>query len=152
MLATQKDAPSFGYQINNYEHCLQSATLALKDGLDDETVVVSLFHDLGFVTCNETHGAFAADFLRPHISERNAWMLERHTHFQALHCPTYPGIDTEVREKWRGHPHFEWAAEWVRKYDIGTIVADVENAPLTAFEPMVQRVFARPPQEPPLPD
>lgn len=38
------------------------------------------------------------------------------------------------------------------EYDIGTTVADRENAPLTAFEPMVQRVFARPPKEPPLPD
>ena len=128
MLAVQKDAPTFGYQINNYEHCLQSATLAMRDGQDEETVVVSLFHDLGFVTCNETHGLFAAEFLRPYVSERNAWMLERHMIFQALHCPTYPGVDTQAREKWRGHPHFEWAAEWVRKYDIGTIAACDTNA------------------------
>ena len=152
MLAVQKDAPTFGYQINNYEHCLQSATLAMRDGQDEETVVVSLFHDLGFVVCNDTHGHFAADLLRPYVSERNTWMLERHMIFQALHCPTFPGVDVHAREKWRGHPHFEWAAEWVRKYDIGTIIAEVENAPLSAFEPMVQRVFGRPPKALPLPD
>jgi len=149
MLAAQKDAPSFGYQINNYEHCLQSASLALRAGEDEETVVVSLFHDLGFVVCNETHGEFAAAMLRPYVSERSAWMLERHMIFQALHCPTYPGVDIDAREAWRGHPHFEWTAEWVRKYDIATIAAEVENMPLRAFEPMVRRIFARPPNRGP---
>jgi len=152
MLVAQKDAPSFGYQINNYEHCLQSATVALQDGQDEETVVVSLFHDLGFVTCNENHGVFAAALLRPYISERNAWMLERHMIFQAIHCPTFPGVDVDGRERWRGHPHFDWAAEWVRKYDIATIVDGVQNAPLSDFEPMVHRIFARPPRDIPQPD
>lgn len=152
MLAAQKDAPSFGYQINNYEHCLQAATLALREGEDEETIVVSLFHDLGFVTCNESHGEFAAAMLRPYVSERSTWMLERHMIFQAIHCPTYPGVEVDAREKWRGHPHFDWTAEWVRKYDIATIDAEIENAPLSTFEPMVRRVFARPPKAMPLPD
>jgi len=152
MLAAQKDAPSFGYQINNYEHCLQAATLALREGEDEETIVVSLFHDLGFVTCNESHGEFAAAMLRPYVSERSTWMLERHMIFQAIHCPTYPGVEVDAREKWRGHPHFDWTAEWVRKYDIATIDAEIENAPLSTFEPMVQRIFARPPKAMPLPD
>ncbi len=152
MLAAQKDAASFGYQINNYEHCLQAATLALRDGQDEETVVVALFHDLGFVTCNDSHGDFAAALLRPYVSERAVWMLERHMHFQTIHCPTFPGIDTEVRERWRGHPWFEWTADWVRKYDIASIDAGIENAPLSAFEPMVHRVFGRPPQAPPIPE
>ena len=152
MLAVQKDAPSFGYQINNYEHCLQSATMAMRDDQDEETIVVSLFHDLGFVTCNDSHGAFAAELLRAFVSERCVWTLQRHMIFQAVHCPTFPGVDVDAREKWRSHPHFEWAAEWVRKYDIGTIVAEIENAPLSVFEPMVQRVFARPPRPSALPD
>lgn len=152
MLTAQKDSPSFGYQINNYEHCLQSATMALQDNQDEETIVVSLFHDLGFVTCNETHGTFAAELMRPYISDKNYWMLQRHMHFQTIHCPTYPGIDTEVREKWRGHSHFEWAADWVRKFDIGSIMAGMENAPLEVFEPMVHRFFGRTPRDIPLPD
>ncbi|MEQ8697430.1 MAG: hypothetical protein RLT05_12815 [Bauldia litoralis] len=151
MLAAQKDAPSFGYQINNYEHCLQAATMALRDEQDEETVVVTLLHDLGFVTCNDSHGDFAAALLRPYVSERAVWMLERHMYFQTVHCPTYPDIDTAVRERWRGHPWFEWSADWVRKYDIASIDAAIENAPLSVFEPMVHRIFARPPEAPPIP-
>lgn len=151
MLVAQKDAPSFGYQISNYEHCLQAATFALQDGQDEETIVVTLFHDLGFVTNNETHGEFAAQFLRPYVDDKHVWTLERHMYFQTVHLPTYPGADMTVREKWRGHQWFEWAADWVRKYDIASIDANAETAPLSVFEPMVHRIFERTPREIPLP-
>jgi hypothetical protein len=45
LLSASKDAPTYGYEINNYQHCLQSATMALRDGHDEETLVVALFHD-----------------------------------------------------------------------------------------------------------
>jgi predicted HD phosphohydrolase len=151
MLAVQAEAPTFGYRINNYEHCLQSATMALADGLDEETVVVSLFHDLGFITNNQTHGEFAAALLRPYVSERNVWMLERHMYFQTAHCPGNARLDPDLRERWRGHPDFAYAAEWVAKYDATSIDPNTENAPLGVFAPLVQRVFARPPKAPPLP-
>ena len=152
MLVAQKDAPSFGYQINNYEHCLQAATLAHQAGEDEETVVVSLFHDLGFVACNDSHGEFSAALLRPIVSEKHFWMLERHMHFQALHCATHPAADPRVREKWRGHLYFEYTARWVADYDQNSICSDVESMPLAAFEPMVHRIFGRTPKAPPLPD
>ena len=152
MLAASRDAPGFGYQVNNYEHCLQAATLALKDGQDEETVVVTLFHDIGFVTCNETHGDFAAELLRPYVDDKHVWTLQRHMYFQAIHCTTCPGVDGDVREKWRGHPWFDWAADWVRKYDLASVDAGLETAPITVFEPMVHRIFGRTPKTAPLPD
>lgn len=147
MLAAQKDAPSFGYQVNNYEHCLQAAALALRAGEDDEMVVCTLFHDIGFIVCNECHGEFAAQMLRPFVSERNFWMLERHMYFQSIHHIHHPHADLNMRERWRGHPFFEYTAEWVAKYDQSTINAGFENASLADFEPMVRRVFARVPRE-----
>jgi predicted HD phosphohydrolase len=152
MLAAQADAPTFGYQINNYEHCLQAATLALQDGAEEEDIVVALFHDLGFVTNNENHGDFAATFMKSYISDRNVWMLERHMYFQAVHCAAHPNIDPNVRERWRGHPHFEYAANWVARYDVPSINPDIENAPLETFAPMVERLFAVPRRAIPLPD
>ncbi|NKB57410.1 MAG: phosphohydrolase [Alphaproteobacteria bacterium] len=152
MLTAQASAPTFGYQINNYEHCLQAATLALQDGADDEDIVVALFHDLGFVTNNENHGEFAAAFLKSYISDRNVWMLERHMYFQAVHCATHPAVDPDVRERWRGHPHFEYAANWVARYDVPSINPDFENAPLDTFIPMVERLFATLRRDIPLPD
>jgi predicted HD phosphohydrolase len=146
MLDASRHAPSFGYQINNYRHCLQSATMCLRDGHDEETIVVALFHDLGFICCPETHGAFAADLLAPYISEANDWMLRHHAVFQQVHAVTFPGLNPDEREKWRGHPHFDWTADFVAKYDQNAIDPAYDDLSLEDFVPMVQRVFARPPR------
>lgn len=140
--ATRADA-GFGYLVNNYQHCLQSATLAHRDGLDEEDVVVALLHDIGFVAADETHGDFAAALLAPHICERNHWMLRHHAAFQNVHCPGLPGVDLNAREQWRGHEHFEWTARFVADYDQAAIDPDFECLPLEFFEPMVRRLFLR---------
>jgi predicted HD phosphohydrolase len=145
MLASQEHDPSFGYLVNNYRHSLQSATMALRDGLPEEDVVVCLLHDVGFIACPTNHGEFAAALLGPYVSERNVWMLQRHGIFQNVHSPYLPGVDPHERERWRGHPHFEWAATFVDRYDQACCDPHYDCAPLSVFEPLVQRVFARPP-------
>ena len=144
LLRTLEADPSWGYAINIFEHCLQSATMLLRDGHDEETVVVGLLHDIGFTICPETHGAFAGALLAPYVDPRHVWMLERHGIFQLHHCHEHPDADPHERERWRGHPHFEWAAEYVERYDQNAIDPAVGWAPLATFEPMVRRVFAAP--------
>ena len=146
MLRAQEHEPSFGYPINNYRHCLQSATLAYRDGQDEETVVVALLHDLGFDVCPERHGAFAAALLSPYVSERHVWMLEHHQVFQDHHVREHydAALDREARNRWRGHPHFDWTAAFVARYDQAAMDEEYDILPLEHFEPMVRRVFARP--------
>ena len=151
MLACQKDDPSFITTTNNFYHCLQTATRMLQAGLSDEDVTVGLLHDVGFIVCNETHGEFSAALLRTCVSERNYWMLTRHAIFQQYHCHDLPGNDRNARDRWRGHPHFAWTAEFVEKFDQCTISYDEEILPLDAFEPIVRRVFSRPAAEPSYP-
>jgi predicted HD phosphohydrolase len=147
MLKASRDAPTFGYLINNYEHCLQTATLLHEDGHDEETVVTGLLHDIGFTVCSEDHGRFAADLLRPHVSERNIWALEHHEMFQRVHLHGYFDVEDPAfineRDRWRDHPHYAWTAEFVARYDITTIDPNVESLPIESFEPMVRRVFSR---------
>ncbi|MES2911864.1 MAG: phosphohydrolase [Pseudomonadota bacterium] len=146
MLAASEHDPSFGYMVNNYRHSLQSATMALRDGLDEEDVVVCLLHDIGFVACPATHGEFAAELLGGYVSDRNYWMLQRHAIFQNVHSPQLPGVNMNERERWRGHPHFEWAATFVEKYDQAACDPDYDCASLATFEPMVQRLFSKRPK------
>ena len=146
LLRCQKDDPGYIYTVNNYHHCLQTATRMLRADLSDEDVTVGLLHDIGFITCNETHGEFAAALLRPYISERNHWMLTRHALFQQFHCYDLDGCDRHAREQWRGHPNFAWTAEFVEKFDQNTINYDEEMLPLEAFEPIVRRVLSQPPE------
>lgn len=143
--------PSFGYQVNNFRHCLQAATAALQDGRDEEYVVVALLHDIGFTLCPTNHGPFAGALLGPYVSEASLWMLDHHQHFLAHHCHDHPeeDFDEHARERWRGHPHFALTAEFVARFDQATIMPGQPEAPLAVFAPMVQRIFARPPR--PLP-
>ena len=143
LLTQQKDDPGYVYTVNNYYHCLQTATRMLRDDLPEEDVVVGLFHDVGFITCNQTHGEFAAALLRPFISEKNHWMLVRHAVFQQYHCYELDGCDRHQRDKWKGHPYFDWTVEFVAKYDQRTINYDEEILPLETFEPMVRRFFSK---------
>ena len=151
LLAASAQDPSFGYQVNNYRHCVQAATLAMRDGRDEEYVVMALLHDIGFIACPQNHGAFAAQLLAPYVGDDLVWLLERHMYFQSLHCRELDGNDRFVRDRWRGHPAFVATAEFVARYDQNTISPDLPEAPLSVFEPMVQRVFARPPRSLPLP-
>lgn len=146
LLECQKEDTSYIYTINNYYHCLQTATRMLRDGCPEEDIVVGLLHDIGFITCNETHGDFAAALMRPYVSERNHWMLIRHAAFQQYHCHDLDGCDRHVRDQWKGHPHFSWTAEFVEKYDQTTINNDEEILPIEAFESMVGRIFSRTPR------
>ncbi len=146
LLRASRNAPSFGYAINNYEHCLQTATLLHRDGYDDESIVTGLFHDVGFIVCPDEHGQFAANLLRSVVSEKQIWMLEHHEIFQRIHLHEYPDWNEQnfirERDQWRGHEYFEWTETFVEKYDIVAIDPNVENLPIEFFEPIVQRVFS----------
>jgi predicted HD phosphohydrolase len=146
MLAVQRDDPSFGYAVNNYRHCVQAATLALRDGRDDEYVVAALLHDVGFVTCPTSHGAFAAALLGPYVSDATRWLLARHADVQTLFCRSCPGNDVARAERWRGHPHFAATLDFVARYDIATIAPGLPEADLDDLAPRVHRILARPPR------
>ena len=105
LLSASEHDPCFGYQVNNYRHCLQSATMVLRDGLPEEDVVVALLHDVGFIACPLLHGDFAATLLGAYVSERNHWMLRHHATFQNLHSPHMPGVNQHERERWPNPDH-----------------------------------------------
>ena len=144
MLKVQKDDSSYGFRVNNYRHCLQSATMVYRDGGDDESIVVALFHDLGFNVCPDNHGEFSATLLANYISEQHYWMLRHHAAFLNYHAKTHSSVDWNAREQYRGHPHYEYTADWVARYDQTSIQTQYDTAPLDYFEPFVYRVFSRP--------
>ena len=142
LLTVSAEDASFGYRVNMYKHALQSATMALRDGLSPEDVVVALFHDVGYITSYSNHGEFASVLLGPHISERNHWMLRNHAVFQNFHAHHMTGIDRHEREMWRGHPYFDWTAEFVKLYDQATCDPDYLSEPIETFIPMIESVLA----------
>src|SRR5512134_1042675 len=57
-----------GYQIDRYQHSLQTATRAQRDGADEETIVVALLHDIGDILAPWNHSDLAAAILQPYVS------------------------------------------------------------------------------------
>ena len=133
-----------GFPVDRLTHCLQTATLAHRDGKDDEYVVCALLHDIGDTLGSYNHADVAAVLLEPFVSEANHWMVKHHAIFQGYFFFHYLGMDRDMREQYRDHPHFEQTIEFVHKYDSPAFDPEAETLPLSYFEPMVRQVFARP--------
>ena len=67
-----------GYQVSRLEHSLQSATRALRDKAEDEMIVAALIHDIGDELAFHNHAEFAAAVLKPYVSEKTHWIVEKH--------------------------------------------------------------------------
>lgn len=134
-----------GYRVDRFEHSLQTATRAFRDGADEETVVVALLHDIGDSLAPENHGDLAAAVLRPYVSEANHWLVRHHPVFQGYHYYHHVGRDRFAFERFRGHPHFETTRQFCDKWDQMSFDPDYDTMPLAAFAPMVRRLFAKKP-------
>lgn len=134
-----------GDQVDRYEHSLQTATRAFRDGADDETVVAALLHDIGDVLAPDNHADYAASVLKPYVSQGTYWMILQHGVFQGYYYFHHYGKDRNEREKFRGHPMFERTVEFCAKWDQMAFDPNYDTMPLSAFEPAVHRIFAREP-------
>jgi predicted HD phosphohydrolase len=135
-----------GFAVDRLTHSLQTATHAQRDGRDEEYVVCALLHDIGDTLGSFNHPDIAAAILKPFVAEENLWMVEKHGIFQGYYFFHHLGMDRNMRDQYRGHPHFARTAEFCAKYDGPAFDPQGETLPLSFFEPMVRRVFAAPKQ------
>ena len=135
-----------GFPVDRLEHCLQTATRAHQARRDEEYVVCALLHDIGDTLGPYNHADVAAVIVRPFVSEENHWIVAHHAIFQGYYFFHFLGLDRDMREKFRGHPHFAKTEEFCRLFDQVAFEPDFPSMPLAAFEPMLRRVFAQPRQ------
>ena len=131
-----------GYQVDRYTHSLQTASRALRDGADEETVVCALLHDVGDVLAPDNHSAVAAAVLRPFVSERNHWVVLHHGLFQGYYYFHHQGQDRNARDRYSDHPHYQACVDFCQRWDQQSFDPNYPTLPLDHFEPMVRRVFA----------
>src|SRR3954447_23476535 len=105
-----------GFPVDRYTHSLQTATLALRAGRDEEYVVCALLHDIGDSLGSYNHPDIAAAILRPFVSEANLWMVEKHGLFQSYHM-FRSVLDHDLRDSLRRHRHFAHGEEFSVCYD-----------------------------------
>ena len=133
-----------GYQVSRYEHSLQSATRAERDGRDEEYVVAALVHDIGDELAPHTHGEMMGAVLRPFVRPEVCWIVRHHGLFQSYYYAHHTGGDRDARERYRDHEWFDACAEFCERYDQNCFDPAYESLPIEHFEPMVRRVFAEP--------
>jgi predicted HD phosphohydrolase len=135
-----------GYQVDRFEHSLQSASRALRDGRDEPYIVAALLHDIGDTLAPHNHGDIAAGILKPYVGEDVHFIIKNHALFQGYYYWHLDGRDRDrnARERFRGHPHFEATAEFCEKYDQCSFDPNYPTLKLTDFDPIVRRVFAKP--------
>lgn len=130
-----------GFAVDRLTHSLQTATLAMRDGRDEEYVVAALLHDIGDTLAPNNHPEIGAAILKPYVSERVHWIVQHHGIFQGYYFWHHIGMDRNTREKFRDHAWFDDCAEFCEIYDQAAFEPNGETLGLEEFEPMVRRIL-----------
>tara|TARA_B100001250_G_scaffold338279_1_gene305319 strand:+ start:45 stop:599 length:555 start_codon:yes stop_codon:yes gene_type:complete len=134
-----------GYKINRLEHSLQTATRALNDKADDEMIVAALLHDIGDELAPLNHSEYAAAVLKPYVSEKTRWIVEKHGEFQMYYYAHHLGGNRNQREKYKGHKYYEDTINFCENWDQKSFDPNFKSLSLKEFEPFVKKIFSRKP-------
>jgi len=135
-----------GFPVDRYTHSLQTATRALRDGRDEEYVACALLHDIGDTLGAFNHADIAASMLKPFVSEANHWMLQHHGIFQGHYFFHHLGLDRNLRDQFKDHPHYARTEEFCALYDNPAFDPQGETLPIEEFMPLLRRLMAQPRQ------
>ena len=134
-----------GYKINRLEHSLQTATRALNDKADDEMIVAALLHDIGDELAPLNHSEYAAAILKPYVSKKTHWIIEKHGEFQMYYYAHHLGGNRYQRDKYKGHKYYEDTVNFCENWDQKSFDPNFKSLPLKEFEPIVKKIFSRKP-------
>ena len=134
-----------GYQVSRLEHSLQSATRALKAGEEEEMVVAALLHDIGDELAPMNHSEYAASILKPYVSEKTHWIIEKHGEFQAYYYAHHLGGNRNKRDKYKDHKYYDDAVNFCEKWDQTSFDPSYKSMTLDDFAPLVKKIFSRKP-------
>ena len=134
-----------GYQISRLQHSLQSATRAYNAGENEEMVVAALLHDIGDELAPMNHSEYAAAILKPYVTEKTHWIIEKHGEFQMYYYAHHLGEDKNKRDRYKDHKYYQDTINFCEKYDQNSFDPNYKSLPLEFFKPLVKKIFSRKP-------
>jgi predicted HD phosphohydrolase len=134
-----------GYKISRLEHSLQTATRALRDKASEEMIVAALLHDIGDELAPLNHSEYAASVLRPYVSEKTCWIVEKHGEFQMYYYAHHLGGNRDQRNKYQDHKYFQDTLDFCENWDQKSFDPNYKSLKLIDFEPYVKKIFSRKP-------
>ena len=134
-----------GYKITRLEHSLQTATRALNDKANEEMVVAALLHDIGDELAPLNHAEYAAAILKPYVSEKTHWIVQKHGEFQMYYYAHHLGKNRNLRDKYKDHKYYKDTLDFCENWDQASFDPNYKSLTLKDFEPLVKNVFSRKP-------
>ena len=134
-----------GYKISRLEHSLQCATRAFNNGESEEMIVAALLHDIGDELAPMNHSEYAAAILKPYVSEKTHWIIEKHGEFQMYYYAHHLGANRFKREKYKDHKYYQDTINFCENYDQCSFDPNYKSMKLKDFEPLVRKIFSRKP-------
>lgn len=139
----QLDKSLGGYKVSRLEHSLQTASRAMRDDAKEEMIVAALLHDIGDEIAPLNHSELAASVLKPFVSEKTRWIVEKHGVFQTYYYNHHYGKNKNLRDEFKGHEFYEDTVNFCHKWDQASFDPNYDTVPLDIFIPMVGRIFSR---------
>jgi predicted HD phosphohydrolase len=131
-----------GFNINQLQHGLQTATRALRDGASEEMVVAALCHDIGKAISVENHPAIGAEILKPYVSRQTYEIIRTHQDFQGRHYYALMGKNPNARSQYEKEEWYAKAVQFTDEWDQAAFDEQYDTLPLSYFEPLIDRLFA----------
>ena len=139
------DSSFGGYKISRLEHSLQAASRAMRENAEEEMVVAALLHDIGDEIAPLNHSELAASVLKPFVSEKTRWIVEKHGLFQTYYYNHHYGKDRNLRNQFKGHEFYEDTINFCHRWDQSSFDPNYDTISLDDFIPLVGKVFSRVP-------
>ena len=134
-----------GYQVTRLEHSLQSATRAYKNDESEEMIVAALLHDIGDELAPLNHSEYAAAVLKPYVSEKTHWIIEKHGEFQLYYYAHHLGANRNQRDRYKGHKYYQDTINFCESWDQKSFDPNFKSLALKDFETFVKKIFGRKP-------
>jgi predicted HD phosphohydrolase len=131
-----------GFNINQLQHGLQTATRALRDGASEEMIVAALCHDIGKAISVENHPAIGAEILKPYVSHETYEIIRTHQDFQGRHYYALMGKNPNARSQYEKEAWYPRAVQFTDEWDQTAFDHEYDTLPLAYFEPMIDRLFS----------
>jgi len=134
-----------GYKVSRLEHSLQTATRALNDKANDEMIVAALLHDIGDELAPLNHSEYAASVLKPYVSKKTHWIIEKHGEFQMYYYAHHLGGNKNQRDKYKNHRYYKDTLYFCENWDQISFDPNYKSLKLNDFKPFVKNIFSRKP-------
>ena len=132
-----------GYKVSRLEHSLQTATRAINDEANDEMIVAALLHDIGDELAPLNHSDYAAAVLKPYVSEKTHWIVEKHGEFQMYYYAHHLGGNQNQKNKYKEHKYYKDTVDFCENWDQKSFDPNYKSLSLKDFEPYVKKIFSR---------